>query len=153
MKEQLAVTENDQPAQQWSCRDLLSLMCRVFKLGENEWDVDLVSDLEQVKIVSEPIQNSLQEPGEIQETKKRRRSQNEIALKWRQLKVRMLKDSFNNEGDIQELLLASIQKVETLARSQRISPIQPDGNMLPPDGDKDKHYDQNSIALTTASQN
>ena len=58
-------------------------MCRVFKLGENEWDVDLVNDLEQLKVVSEGHVSSLQEPGEIQETKKRRRTQNEIALKWR----------------------------------------------------------------------
>jgi len=75
----------------------------------------------------------------IQEIKKRRRTQNEIALKWRQLKIKMLNDSFNNEADMQELLLASIQKVEGLARSQRISPIQADLSMLPPDADKDKH--------------
>lgn len=67
--------------------------------------------------------NSLQEPGEIQETKKRRRSQNEIALKWRQLKVRILNDAKISGGDPQELLLAAIHRVEGLARSQRISPI------------------------------
>ena len=40
-------------------------MCRVFKLGENEWDIDLINELEQIKIVAETTVNSLQEPGEI----------------------------------------------------------------------------------------
>lgn len=36
----------------WSRRDLLTLMCRVFKFGENEWDVDLVNELDQIKVSS-----------------------------------------------------------------------------------------------------
>jgi hypothetical protein len=42
----LAAAKQDQPSQHWSSRDLLALMCRVFKLGENEWDIDLINELE-----------------------------------------------------------------------------------------------------------
>lgn len=65
VKDQLSATRQDQPSQNWSSRDLLALMCRVFKLGENEWDIDLINELEQIKIVAETTVNSLQEPGEI----------------------------------------------------------------------------------------
>jgi hypothetical protein len=46
IKDQLAAAKQDQPSQHWSSRDLLALMCRVFKLGENEWDIDLINELE-----------------------------------------------------------------------------------------------------------
>jgi hypothetical protein len=100
--------------EEWSRRDLLALMCRVFKLGENEWDVDLVNELEQVRVAVDEHPAVPQEPGEVQEAKRRRRTQSEIALKWRQLKLRMLHDFKDSGVSPQDCLLAAIHRLETL---------------------------------------
>jgi len=68
----------------WSLKDLIALLCRVFKFGEGEWDVDLVNELDQIKLRNTP---SAEAGEDAQGPSRRRRSQNEVSLKWRQLKL------------------------------------------------------------------
>ena len=42
-----SVTADEETEQHpWSPKDLVALLCRVFKFGESEWDVDLVNELD-----------------------------------------------------------------------------------------------------------
>ena len=64
-------TEGDSNQCSWSLKDLISLLCRVFKFGEGEWDVDLVNELEQIRIRNTP---SAETGEDVQGPSRRRRS-------------------------------------------------------------------------------
>ena len=41
-----ANAHQDSEQANWSQRDLMALLCRVFKFGESDWEVDLVGELD-----------------------------------------------------------------------------------------------------------
>ena len=71
----------------------MTLVCRVFKFGENDWDFDLFNETEHAKTLKV-------EPSDASKPAlkpKKRFTPNEIALKWRQIKVKMLKCAANEK--------------------------------------------------------